>query len=220
MRTTLYLLRHGATAENLAKPARLQGRGINPPLADVGVRQAEITRDYLAVRPFDRCYTSPLLRAKQTADIICTPHGIEPTIHENLIECNVGEWEGLDWETIRARDEIRYRAFMSQPGKFGYPGGESFADVQRRATQILEELLTEHEGETLLIIAHHVVNRTYLAGLLGLTADESRRVELDNCGISVVERKNGKSHLTTLNASLHLQGLALQSGMTSHRATV
>ena len=65
--TILYLIRHGATEANLAKPARLQGRRHNPPLARVGIRQAEATRDFLAVRPIDRCYTSPLLRAVQTA---------------------------------------------------------------------------------------------------------------------------------------------------------
>jgi broad specificity phosphatase PhoE len=208
MRTTLYLLRHGATAENLARPARLQGRGLNAPLADIGVRQAQVTRDFLAVRPFECCYSSPLLRAVQTAEIICQPHDIRPTVHEGLIECHVGEWEGLDWETIRSRDEARYCAFMAHPAQFGYPGGESFADVHKRASQVIEELFKVHEGETFLVIAHHIVNRTYLAGLLGLSADEARRVELDNCGISVVERAGPKTRLLTLNTILHLQGVA------------
>lgn len=208
MRTTLYLLRHGATAENLAKPARLQGRGINAPLADIGIRQAAITRDFLAIRPLEHCYTSPLTRAKQTAEIICRPHGIEPVVLDGLIECNVGEWEGLDWDTIRGRDLERYTAFMAHPGQFGYPGGESFADVQKRAAEIIDDLLNVHEGQTFLVIAHHVVNRVYLAGLLGLSPDEARRVELDNCGISVVERKNNKTRVMTLNATLHLHGVA------------
>ena len=66
MRTILYLLRHGATEANLAKPARLQGRRLDPPLAKLGVRQAEATRDFLAIRPIDQCYSSPLRRAMQT----------------------------------------------------------------------------------------------------------------------------------------------------------
>ena len=61
-RTVLYLIRHGATEANLARPARIQGRAHNPPLARLGVRQAEATRDFLAIRPIDQCYTSPLLR--------------------------------------------------------------------------------------------------------------------------------------------------------------
>src|SRR6266852_199035 len=63
MRTILYLLRHGATEANLANPARLQGRRLDPPLAKLGVRQAEATRDFLAIRPIDQSYSSPLRRA-------------------------------------------------------------------------------------------------------------------------------------------------------------
>jgi broad specificity phosphatase PhoE len=208
MRTVLYLLRHAATEANLARPARLQGRRHNPPLAQLGVRQAELTRDFLAVRPLDHCYSSPLLRALQTADIIAVPHGLSPQPLEDLTECDVGDWEGLDWETIRARTPEDYRRFMSNPAKHGYPNGESFADVDRRAAKALDELLAVHPGETLLVVAHHVINRTYLAGLLGLPPAQARRVTLDNCGISVVVREEDGTTVSTLNASFHLQGLA------------
>jgi broad specificity phosphatase PhoE len=208
MRTTLYLIRHAATEANLSRPALLQGRRHDPPLAKFGVRQAELTRDFLAVRAIDHIYCSPLLRAVETARIIAEPHGLTPTPHEGLTECDVGKWEGLDWETIRCQDAERYDRFMCQPGQFGYPGGESFADVHSRTSRTIEELLAEHQGEALLIVAHHVVNRTYLAGLLGLTCDQARQVKLDNCGISVVVRDQDGTTVDTLNAAFHLQGLA------------
>src|SRR5437868_8480648 len=104
MKTVLYLLRHGATEANLARPARLQGRRHNPPLARLGVRQAEATRDFLAGSRLDHCYTSPLLRAVQTAAIVVGPHGLSPQPLEDLTECDVGRWEGLDWQTIRRLD--------------------------------------------------------------------------------------------------------------------
>src|SRR5262245_45287152 len=100
MRTTLYLLRHAATAANLAQPARLQGRRHDPPLAPLGARQAAATRDFLAVRPIDACFCSPLLRAVQTAAVVAAPHRLTPVPVDDLIECDVGAWEGLDWETI------------------------------------------------------------------------------------------------------------------------
>src|SRR5262245_19378376 len=188
MRTTMYLLRHGATEANLARPARVQGRRHDPPLAPLGERQAELTRDLLAVRPVDCCYCSPLLRAVQTARIIAAPHGLTPQAVPELIECDVGGWEGLDWSSIRARDPEGYRRFMNDPAAHGYPGGESFAEVYRRVAAALEDLLLRHAGRSLLVVAHHVVNRTYLAGLLGLTQAQARQVSLDNCGISVVVR--------------------------------
>src|SRR5713226_3857361 len=128
MKTTLYLIRHAATEANLARPAHLQGRRHDPPLARVGIRQAEATRDFLAIRPIEHCYSSPLLRAVQTAAIVAAPHGLSPIPLEALTECDVGTWEGLDWQTIRGRDGDGYRRFTDNPAVHGYPGGESFAD--------------------------------------------------------------------------------------------
>ena len=102
MRTNVYLLRHGATEANLAKPARLQGRRLDPPLAKLGVRQAEATRDFLAIRPIDHCYCSPMLRAVQTAAIVAAPHGLSPTPLEALTECDVGESMSNIWVPFAA----------------------------------------------------------------------------------------------------------------------
>jgi broad specificity phosphatase PhoE len=208
MQTVLYLIRHAATDANLARPARLQGRLHNPPLAVLGIRQAEMTRDFLAVRSLQHCYCSPLARAVQTASIIAAPHGLTPQPLDDLIECDVGNWEGLDWQTIREKDPAGYDQFMRNPAEFGYRGGESFADVHRRVSPCLEKLLVDHAGQSMLVVAHHAVNRTYLAGLLGLTPGQARHVTLDNCGISVVARDGDKTTVSMLNASFHLQGIA------------
>ena len=207
-RTVLYLIRHGATEANLSKPARIQGRAHNPPLARLGVRQAEATRDFLAIRPIDHCYTSPLLRAVQTASLLAAPHGLAPIALDELTECDVGQWEGLDWQTIRGLDADGYRRFHADPSEFGYPGGESFRSVHDRVLPVIEELLERHRGESVLIVAHHVVNRVYLADLLGLAIGQARQVKLDNCGISVVIRDDGGTTVSTLNAAFHLQGVA------------
>ena len=208
MRTTLYLLRHGATEANLARPPWLQGRRVDAPLARLGVRQAEATRDFLAIRPIDVCYCGPLLRAVQTATIVAAPHGLSPQPLDALTECDVGRWEGLDWQAVRYLDAEAYRRFMDHPAEHGYPGGESFADVYRRVAACLDNLLRRHAGAALLVVGHHVVNRTYLAGLLGLGPDRARQVTLDNCGISVVVRDGEETAVGTLNAAFHLQGVA------------
>lgn len=208
MRTTLYLMRHAATAANLATPSVLQGRRIDPPLAPLGTRQAIATRDFLAVRPIDVCYTSPLQRARETAAIVSAPHGLTPIVLDGLTECDVGSWEGFDWGTIRVRDPDAYHRYMADPSAFAYPGGESFADVYNRAAAALDRVFDEHRGQTILAVTHHVVTRTYLAAMLGLPLRQARSVALENCGISVVTRMGELSHVATLNAAFHLQGVA------------
>ena len=208
MKTLLYLIRHGATEANLARPPRLHGRRHNPPLARLGVRQAEATRDFLAIRPIDHCYCSPLLRAVQTAAIVASPHGLAPQPLEELTECDVGRWEGLDWQSIRYLDAEGFRRFSEDPEHHGYPGGEKFGDVCRRVRTALEELLTIHAGESILVVGHHDVNCAYLAGLLGLSAEQARQMTMDYCGISVVTREGSETTVSTLNAAFHLQGVA------------
>jgi broad specificity phosphatase PhoE len=149
-----------------------------------------------------------MLRAVQTAEIVAAPHGLKPKVLEPLTECDVGRWENLDWQTIGRLEPEAYQQFMTRPGQFGYPSGESFTQVYDRVAPALNELLHKHAGQTMLVVAHHIVNRTYLAGLLGLTPDNARQVSLANCGISVVVHDGEETSVSTLNAAFHLQGVA------------
>jgi broad specificity phosphatase PhoE len=207
MKTVLYLLRHAATAANLMQPPGLQGRRQDPPLADVGIRQAERTRDLLAGQRLHHCYCSPLRRAVQTAAIVAAPHGLTPQPLEALIECDVGRWEGLPWQTIRQTDAEAYERFLANPAEHGYPEGESFAEVHQRVAPALDELLHRHAGETILVVTHRLTTRTYLAGLLGLPIAQARRVHVDNGGVSVVVRDGDETLVRTVNAILHLDAM-------------
>lgn len=208
MRTVLYLLRHAATEANLAQPPRLQGRKHNPPLAKLGLRQAEATRDFLGSHGLHACYSSPLLRAQQTAAVVAAAHGLLPLDVPALTECDLGRWEGLTWQEVRYFNAAEYRDFMADPATNGYPGGESFQQVHDRATVAIEEIFDRHAGSNILIVAHHIVNRIYLSGLLGLPLSQARKVSLDNCGISVVTREDGLTTISTLNDVQHLQDVA------------
>jgi broad specificity phosphatase PhoE len=204
MTTTLYLIRHGATKANLERPYRLQGRNTNSPLDPVGVWQAERTRDLLADRRIGCFFSSPLDRAMQTASIIAASQMLPVTAIPDLTECDVGRWEHLSWDDIRRREPEELRQFEIDPGRHGYPGGENFCQVAKRVTPVLEQVLTDHAGKSVLVVGHHIVNRVYLAGLLGLAPSEAKRVRLDNCGVSVVTRENDETRVTTLNAAFHL----------------
>jgi broad specificity phosphatase PhoE len=201
----MYLVRHGATANNIAKPPRLQGCRTDPPLSDTGRRQARATADLLARYEISAVYASPLLRSRETAEIIAAPHKIDVRQFDEILEVDVGEWEERTWDDIERSNPEAYRLFMEDPGRNSYFGGESFGQVQDRVVPAFERLMAGHGGQQIVVAGHNVVNRTYLAWLLGIPVARARRVSQHNCGVNVVRYRKGKMELRVCNSGFHLE---------------
>lgn len=203
--TILYLVRHGATAHNEQRPVILQGNGVDGPLSENGQRQAAAVADFLARFPLTRVYSSPMRRARQTAERIAARQAAaDVETIDDLHEVNVGQWEGRTWTEIMAADREYYERFMENPADVPYLGGENYRHVLARVQPALESVFHRHPGESIAIVAHNVVNRVYLGSLLGLELARSRQIRQTNCCINVVRRKNGETELVTLNAEFHL----------------
>jgi broad specificity phosphatase PhoE len=200
----LYLVRHGATDNNRADPPRLQGRRTDPPLSDEGRGQARQTGEFLAGFPLDAVCSSPLLRARQTAEAIARPHGLAVDVVEDLIEVDVGEWEGRAWQEIEKTDPAAYRAFMTDATVNPYLGGENLQTVLARAVPAFERLMGENLGRLIVAVAHNVVNRAYLARLTGVPVARYRSIPQDNCGVSLVRYRKGRPKAVTINGLFHL----------------
>ncbi len=200
----LYLIRHAATDNNRAKPPRLQGRRTDPGLSDEGLEQAQRTGRFLADVPLDAVYSSPLSRARQTAQAVADPHNLSVQEVPDLIEVDVGDWEGRAWDEIERDNPEAYRNFMTDASVHPYLGGETISVVLDRAGPALEKLMADNLGRSIAAVAHNVVNRTYLAQLLGIPVAKYRSVPQDNCGISLLRYRGGKVKLVTLNGVYHL----------------
>jgi broad specificity phosphatase PhoE len=205
--TRIYLLRHGATAANLAIPYRLQGKGSDLALDGLGIEQARRAAEALSALKLSAVYTSPMLRAVETARLIARSHRLEPIEEPALSEADVGRWEGLTWEEARARDPEWYSRFQEHPGTVPYPGGESFLDVATRVSPALVRMAANHPQGRVAVVGHNVVNRAYLALVLGLAMDRARSLRQSNGGINVIHYEAGGARLMTLNAALHLEGI-------------
>jgi broad specificity phosphatase PhoE len=200
----LYLVRHGATENNRADPPRLQGRRTDPPLSDEGREQARRTGEFLAGCALDAVYSSPLLRARQTARAIAAPHGLAAQIVDDLIEVDVGMWEGRSWEEIQKSDAEAYRAFMTDATVNPYLGGENLQTVLARAGPALEKLMQENLGRLIAVVAHNVVNRAYLAQLMGMPLARYRSIPQDNCGVTLLRYRKARAKAVTINGVFHL----------------
>jgi broad specificity phosphatase PhoE len=205
--TVVYLIRHGSTAVNRQVPYRLQGRQIDVGLDPEGAEQARRAAAALAGCEVAAVYTSPLIRARETAAAVALPHTLEPIAVPELIEADLGRWEGLTWAEAEARDPEHYQLFHAHPGTVPYPDGESFLDVQRRVEPVVARLAAAHPGRGIIVVGHNVVNRAYLAGIFGLPIDLARPIRQANGGINVIRYEGPQAQVETLNAWFHLGDL-------------
>lgn len=201
----IYLVRHGATPHNLLAPPRMQGRRINPSLAPLGVKQAELVARALKRQPLAAVYASPLVRAVETAAAIAAPHDLSVVTVEGLTEVEIGQWEDLSWPEVRQQDPELYAAFRENPEQQGYPGGENLADVAQRMVASISQIARDHMGEEVVVVAHSVANRAYLGELLEVPLAMRRKIPQDNCGISLIECHRDKQRIRTLNGVVHLE---------------
>ena len=202
--TYLYLARHGATDANLSEPYVLQGRGINKSLNPTGRNQATALGGALSNLPLSGIYTSGMQRAMETGEMVAAHHDLPVIPIEDLAECDVGLWEGMDWTSIEQQHADAYKAFIENPAENPYLGGESYGDVLNRALPIFNELLTRHVGESIAVVAHNVVNRVYLAHVLGIKLRKAQHIRQANAGVNVIRFQNGKTHVMSLNVFFHL----------------
>ncbi len=200
----LYLIRHGATDNNLADPPLLQGSGVNPGLSAEGRAQAERTASQLSAVSINAVYSSPLKRARQTGVPIARSHGLPCHDVPGLIEVDVGAWQGRHWAEIAKSEPQAYHNFIHDPAAHPYAGGESFGDVARRVLPEFQKLVEAHPGETIVVIGHNVVNRVFLATVAHIPLAKSREIRQRNCGINLIRYHKQTFQLITMNAAFHL----------------
>jgi broad specificity phosphatase PhoE len=135
MSVRLILIRHGLTAWNLA--GRYQGR-TNTSLCAAGLAEAHGAGTALRHAPASLVLTSPLRRARATAEVICRHLGSIPChVDERLVELGFGEWEGLTQAEVRRRWPTLLRDWKRAPQSVRFPGGEGLADGLRRVQDFL-----------------------------------------------------------------------------------
>ncbi len=182
---TLVLTRHGLTTRS--HPEQHLGQTIDVPLSPEGREQAVALGERLAPITFARIVSSPLLRARQTAEAIITAPWAtaRPLIETDarLLEMDYGAWEGLTYAKIDEHGAAERRRWEANPADLRCPGGESGNDVAVRARSFLADLLAgdvpDQPGapteRPVLVVAHSTLNRVLLCVALGIPIREFRR---------------------------------------------
>lgn len=196
---TIYLLRHGETPFN-ADGNKYCGR-TDIGLTENGIAQAKLMHERLKEYTFDAVYSSPLQRARKTAEIVS---GIadDVRIDERLIEVDFGEWEGFRPEEFQKRDPQSWENWLAAPESFAAGRtGETAMQVVSRLRSFYDELAQKYEGKSVLIVAHNGVNRLFLASQLGMPLNNYRRLVQENSALTMLTlTRHQGCNLLKLNA--------------------
>jgi len=150
-RTLFTLVRHGETAANTGG---VWHGSTDTPLGERGRRQAERVAGHLAATRGDSValYTSPLERARRTAEPIGRALSLEPRVEPGLAEYHLGSWEGKTYEVLLKEHELWQN--MQRDPDFKPHGGESGRDVVERFRRALDAMAARHPGERVVVVSH------------------------------------------------------------------
>ncbi len=225
---TLVLTRHGLT--DRSTPEQHLGQRIDVSINDAGRRQAEALARRLAPVTFDRVFTSPLFRARETAALLV--RSVEIEADPRLREMDYGAWEGRTYDQITEADGAFRREWERSPDVLSCPGGESANDVAERVGGFLQDLLDEHRAwhakasfraatsgwgaatprveRPILVVAHATTNRILVCLALGIEIREfRRRLTQDQANLTVLrwelDAAPAEARMLVLNDTAHLR---------------
>jgi len=175
------------------------------PLTAAGRDQCAAVARALASATVAAVYASPLERARASAEVIATPHGLPVRIVPAFSEMTFGSWEGLTRDEARARDPEAWAQWRSAPHMLKLAGGETIPEVAARVTAGIEALQEAHDGQTVVLVSHGVVARVIVLGALGLGLDRLWTLDAAPAGITEIEYEPGWATVHRMNTVAHLE---------------
>ena len=211
---TIFLIRHAENVANLTK--EFSCRKVDYSLTAKGMLQAQQTAEYLSRRGITHLFSSPLKRARETAEIISARIGLPVTVIEDLRELNVGDLEGLPpTAELWAQHDAIVRAWRTgRPGE-RFPGGEDYHELLARARAALEEILAASGGRAAriaLVIHGGWMSFTLFDLFPGLDPASFDLTGLHNCSVTELELEPAaapqRARMVFFGGHAHLSGEA------------
>jgi ribonuclease H / adenosylcobalamin/alpha-ribazole phosphatase len=201
--TTTLLLRHGAT--ELSAEHRFSGRG-DVALTKEGIKQARLAARRLADQlGVDVVVTSPLQRARHTAEAVAEATGAALIVDDGFVEADFGAWQGLTFAEASERWQDEIAAWVASPDA-APPGGETFATVAMRVLAALDRLIESHRHARAVVVSHVTPIKTLVCRALLAPPEAMFRMNLDVASLTRIDCfDNGSAMLRSYNDTAHLQ---------------
>jgi broad specificity phosphatase PhoE len=199
----LLLIRHGETAWN--SEGRMQGR-TDTPLNSQGIEQAYRLAERLAHEErIDVLYSSPLMRARVTAEIVGRPFGLDPILDIRLVERSAGGLEGLTLAEIEQTFPDLYRTWQDSKERLILPGAEDERGLHQRVSSFLDMIRAKHPKDRVAVVTHGGTLTMFFATLMGLDIEKRFPFRFDNTSVSKVDLVGNQVRIEMLNDTSHLR---------------
>ncbi|MBE9221847.1 histidine phosphatase family protein [Cyanobacterium stanieri LEGE 03274] len=211
MTTRVIIVRHGQSSYNAQR--MIQGRCDESVITEKGRQQADLLAQTLSKVNFAGFYSSPLQRARETADIIrqANEHNPSLTVLEKLREINLPLWEKWKKEDVKQQFPEEYKTWKEKPHelKMAVDGKEFYPvlDLYAQAQEFWRVIIPKHQGETIFIAAHNGINRCLIMTALGIPPSHYHSIQQSNCCINVLNFTGNFGdavQLESLNQTAHL----------------
>ncbi|MCA0328782.1 MAG: bifunctional RNase H/acid phosphatase [Actinobacteria bacterium] len=206
--TVTLLVRHGVTQHSLERRFSGSGGRLDPPLVDEGRAQVGAAAAELVARGgADVLVCSPMLRTRQTAEILGRSLGLEPVVVDGLEEGRFGEWDGATFAEVMTRWPKELEAWLGSPD-VAPPGGESLRDIHSRVGAALQQVLDRYRGARIAVAAHVGSIRALTAHALDAPLPSMNRMELAPASITTLTwYADGNASMRSFAETGHLAGL-------------
>ena len=190
-------LRHGQAKNNTERI--LAGRTEGIPLTDRGVQQAEHTAQLLEHMNISAIYSSPIQRAKHTAEIVGNHNSIDVQIDDRLIELDMGKFTGMPYDEIFSSHGNVFMKFYNGELEIAHNGVETFSEVKRRVNSIVEHVLEKHPNENVVLVTHMDPIKAMLSSIFELTPTALFELIIANASLNIFRESDRKFSLSGLN---------------------
>jgi broad specificity phosphatase PhoE len=195
----LILIRHGETLWN--KEGRIQGIS-DVELSAAGFEQARLLAVSLKDHPIKAIHASTLKRALQTAEIINEFHRKEIHTHQDLMEMDQGDFEGVYFKKLIACEKDFMKKWINDPASVQMPNGESLTQLQKRAWRAMEKIISKEENA--LVVAHNLTIASIICRIRSINLNEFLSACVDNASKTIVRFQKDDVFIETFNDSSHL----------------
>lgn len=227
MTTRVVIVRHGQSSYNAER--RIQGRTDVSTLTEKGRKDARKVGAALSRLTFAAVYSSPLQRAKHTAEAIAECFSSSPPVKpvEQLMEVDLPLWQGMLLAEVKEKFAEDYRIWQQKPDELmmAVPQTQGVKEhypvlaLFEQARQFWQEILPRHSGETILIVGHNGINRALICTALEISPKRYHSIQQSNCGVSVLnfsEELGQPVQLESMNQISHLGEEVLPSLRPNH----